>query len=132
MTDEKGFACFVFLLQSVRLPYYMERIGPEVFRKKESYEFVSKNAKDSLLIWINKEMRLMGLFKTRITNAADYIYFLLSERTWSVGITSGLREDLQNGTLKIYTGEKKGMIRGIVRDAVNEVNTTERFISQQF
>ena len=130
ITDEKEFACFVFLLQSVRLPCYMERIGPEVFRKKESSDFITKNSKDSLLIWPNREMRLMGLFKTRITNAADYLYFLLSERAGNVGITRGLREDLQNGTLKIYTGENKGMIKGIVRDAVNDVISTERFISQ--
>jgi len=108
----------------------MERIGPEVFRKKESFDFITKNSKDYLLIWPNREMRLMGLFKTRITNAADYLYFLLSERAGNVGITRGLREDLHNGTLKIYTGEKKGMIKGIVRDAVNDVISTERFISQ--
>lgn len=127
-TDERGLACFVFLLQSVRLPCLTERIGPEVFRKKESFEFISKNSKDCLLFWANKEMRLAGLFKTRITNAEDYLRLLLNERLESAGITKGLKEDLEGTTLKIYTGKEKGMIKGIVRDAVNQVIATEQHI----
>jgi tRNA nucleotidyltransferase (CCA-adding enzyme) len=128
LTDERGLACFVFLLQSVRIPCITERIGPEVFRKKESFEFISKNSKDYLLFWANKEMRLVGLFKTRITNAEDYLRLLLNKRSESAGITRGLKEDLESTTLKIYTGREKGMIRGIVRDAVNQVVTTEQYI----
>ena len=130
-TDEKGFAALVFLLRSVTLPSYTERIGPDVFRKKESANFISKNAKESLLIWTNREMRLVCLFKTRVTNAQDFLHSLFSERLGSIGITEGLKEDIRNGTLKIYTGDEKGMISGIVRHAVNEVTATERFITDQ-
>jgi tRNA nucleotidyltransferase (CCA-adding enzyme) len=130
ITDEAGLASFVFLLQSLKLPNYIERIGPEVFRKKESFEFISKNFNDSLLFWTNEEMRIIGLFKARVTEADDYLRSLFQERSQNAGITRGLKEDLQNDTLKIYTGKEKGMIKGIVRDAVNEVITTERYISQ--
>jgi tRNA nucleotidyltransferase (CCA-adding enzyme) len=130
-TDEKGFAALVFLLRSVTLPSYTERIGPDVFRKKESANFISKNTKESLLIWTNREMRLVCLFKTKVTNAKDFLQSLFSERLGSIGITEGLKEDIRNGTLKIYTGDEKGMISGIVRHVVNEVTTTERFITDQ-
>ena len=130
-TDEKGFAALVFLLRSVTLPSYTERIGPDVFRKKESANFISKNAKESLLIWTNREMRLVCLFKTKVTNAKDFLHSLFSEGVGSIGITEGLKEDIRNGTLKIYTGDEKGMISGIVRHAVNEVTATERFITDQ-
>jgi tRNA nucleotidyltransferase (CCA-adding enzyme) len=128
-TDERGSAALVFLLQSITLPSYTERIGPEIFRKKESANFISKNVKESLLFWPNRDMRLVGLFKTKITNAKDLVYSLFSERLGSVGITEGLREDIRNGTLKIYTGDEKGMLNGIVRNAVNGVISTERFIT---
>jgi hypothetical protein len=42
-----------------------------------------------------------------------------------------LKEDIRNGTLKIYTGDEKGMMSGIVRNAVNEVISTEWFIADQ-
>jgi tRNA nucleotidyltransferase (CCA-adding enzyme) len=128
-TDEKGFAALVFVLQSVTLPSYIERIGPEVFRRKESAKFISKNAKESLLFWTNREMRIVGLFNTKITNAKDYVHSLLSEHAECIGITEGLKEDVRNGTLKIYTGDEKGMMKRIVRHAANEIISTERFIT---
>lgn len=130
ITDERGFAALVFLLQSITLPPYIERIGPEVFRKKESASFISKNAKDSILMWINREMRLTGLFKTRIPDAREYVHLLLSKGMESIGVTKGLKADLRNGTLKIYTGDERGMMKGIVKQAANEVIATERFIAQ--
>ena len=128
-TDEKGFAALLFMLQSVKLPSYIERVGPEVFRRKESSKFISKNAKECLLFWINREMRIVGLFNTKITNAKDYVHYLLSERTGYIGITEGLKEDVRQHGPKIYTGDEKGMMKRIVRHAANEFISTERFIA---
>jgi hypothetical protein len=36
---------------------------------------------------------------------------------------------VRNGTLKIYTGDEKGMMKRIVRHAANEIISTERFIT---
>jgi tRNA nucleotidyltransferase (CCA-adding enzyme) len=132
ITDEREFAALVFLLQSITLPPHIERIGPEVFRKKESTSFISKNAKDSILMWINREMRVTGLFKNRIPDAREYVRLLLSKGIESIGVTKGLKVDLRNGTLKIYTGDERGMMKGIVKQAANEVIATERFITQQY
>jgi tRNA nucleotidyltransferase (CCA-adding enzyme) len=128
-TNEKGFAALIFMLQSVTLPSYIERIGPEVFRKKESAKFISKNAKESLLFWTNSEMRVAGLFNTKITNAKDYVHHLLSERAGYIGITEGLKEDVRNWAPKIYTGDEKGMMKRIVRHAANEIISTEHLIT---
>jgi hypothetical protein len=103
-----------------------------VYRRKESANFISKNVNESLLFWSNREMRLVGLFKTRITNAKDYVHSLLSETEGTIGITEGLKEDFRNGTMKIYTGDERGMIKGIVRLAANEVITTGRFITPHY
>jgi tRNA nucleotidyltransferase (CCA-adding enzyme) len=128
-TDEKGSAALLFMLQSVRLPSYVERIGPEVFRRKESSKFISKNAEECLLFWINREMRIVGLFNTKISNAKDYVHYLLSERAGYTGITEGLKEDVRHHGLKIYTGDEKGMMKRTVRHAANEFISTERFIT---
>jgi tRNA nucleotidyltransferase (CCA-adding enzyme) len=128
-TDEKGFAALLFMLHSVKLPSYIERVGPELFRRKESSKFISKNAKECLLFWINREMRIVGLFNTKITNAKDYVHYLLSERAGYIGITEGLKEDVRHHGLKIYTGDEKGMMKRIVRHAANEFISTERFIT---
>jgi tRNA nucleotidyltransferase (CCA-adding enzyme) len=117
------------MLQSVKLPSYIERVGPEVFRRKESSKFISKNTKECLLFWINREMRIVGLFNTKIINAKDYVHYLFSERAGYIGITEGLKEDVRHHGLKIYTGDEKGMMKRIVRHAANEIISTERFIT---
>jgi tRNA nucleotidyltransferase (CCA-adding enzyme) len=130
ITDEKGSAAFVFLLQSITIPLYVEKTGPEVFRKRESASFISKNIKGSLFIWINREMRVTGLFQRSITNAKDYAHVLLFKRIDVIGVTKGLIDDIHSGTLQIYTGDEKRKIKGIVRSAVNEIVSTERYIVQ--
>jgi tRNA nucleotidyltransferase (CCA-adding enzyme) len=130
ITDEKGSAAFVFLLQSITVPLYVEKTGPEVFRKRESASFITKNTKDSLFIWVNREMRVTGLFQRNITNAKDYAHILLFKRIDVIGVTKGLIDDIHNGTLQIYTGDEKRRIKGIVRSAVNEIVSTEGYIAQ--
>jgi tRNA nucleotidyltransferase (CCA-adding enzyme) len=117
-------------LQSITIPLYVEKTGPEVFRKRESASFISKNIKGSLFIWINRELRVTGLFQRSITNAKDYAHVLLFKRIDVIGVTKGLIDDIHSGTLQIYTGDEKRKIKGIVRSAVNEIVSTERYIVQ--
>ena len=75
-------------------------------------------------------MRLVCLFKTKVTNAKDFVHSLFSERLGSIGITEGLKEDIRNEFPEDLYWRKR-MISGIVRHAVNEVTATERFITDQ-
>ena len=81
---------------------------------------------------LEKKSRLSSypkiIFKTSIKNEYDYLLLLINQILQSAGITSGLKEDLESATLKIYTGKEKGMLKGVVRDAVNQVITTEQYI----
>jgi ribulose kinase len=99
-------------------------MGPEVFRKKETINFISKNSKISNLIWINKQMRVTALIKRNIINAKDYIKMLVSKKIESTGISSGLKKDVQQ-TLRVYTANEF-RLNGIIREAINALTTTER------
>ena len=127
ITDEKNSAAFVFLLESIMLPPYVEKVGPEIFRKDTS-NFISKNSKRALLMWVNKEMRVSSLVQRKATSAKDYIKFLLTQQIRSTGITKGLIKDIQ-GVLQIYTGDER-KIRGVIKNAIDEIVTTEHTIFQ--
>ncbi len=99
-------------------------MGPEVFRKKETINFISKNSKISNLIWINKQMRVTALIKRNIISAKDYIKMLVFKKIESTGISSGLKKDVQQ-TLHVYTANEF-RINGIIREAINALTTTER------
>jgi tRNA nucleotidyltransferase (CCA-adding enzyme) len=123
ITDEKKSAAFVFLLESIRLSSYIERVGPEIFMKDATASFISKNSKEALLMWVDKEMRVKSLVKRKATNAKDYVKLLLSGRIENIGITKGLIGDIL-GTLQIYTADKR-KIKGVVKNAANEIITTD-------
>ena len=126
ITDEKRSAAFIFLLESIFLSLYIEKIGPEVFRKKETANFISKNRKISNLIWINRQMRVSTLVKRNLINAKDFIKMLVSKKIENTGISSGLKEDIQQ-TLCVYTANEF-RLKGIIKEAINELTTTERLV----
>jgi tRNA nucleotidyltransferase (CCA-adding enzyme) len=123
ITDEKKLAAFVFLLESDMLSSYAERIGPEIFRKDATTNFISKNSKESLLMWVDKEMKVKSFVERRAKSARDYIKLFLCERIESTGIAKGLISDVRS-TLQIYTADER-KIKGIVNDAVTEIVTTD-------
>jgi tRNA nucleotidyltransferase (CCA-adding enzyme) len=128
ITDEKKSAAFVFLLESILLPFYTEKKGPAVFRKTDSASFITKNSKNNLPIWIAKDMRITTLVQRKIISAKDYTMVLLTERLERSGVTKGLRQDiLLHG--HIYTGTEL-KLKGIVKDAANELLATEPLIFQ--
>ncbi|MGB7639024.1 MAG: CCA tRNA nucleotidyltransferase, partial [Nitrososphaeraceae archaeon] len=122
-TDEKKLAAFVFLLESPTISSYAERIGPEIFRRDATTSFITKNSKESLLMWVDKEMKVKRLVERRANSAKDYVKLLLSRRIESSGITKGLIIDIRS-TLQIYTADER-KIKGIVNDAVTEIVTTD-------
>jgi tRNA nucleotidyltransferase (CCA-adding enzyme) len=119
--DEKGHATLVFLLEAITLPPYMARTGPHIFRSKDTNSFISENIKRSLLMWVNNKMRVESLVERKTINAKEYLKFILNKK--DIGITKGLREDMQ-GTLQIYTGDEKEM-DGLVKNAVYKLITSD-------
>jgi tRNA nucleotidyltransferase (CCA-adding enzyme) len=127
VTDTKKFGAFIFLIESIILPSYTEKIGPEIFRINETRNFILKNKKDSLLMWINEEMRVTSIVQRRLVSAKVYLSYLLTTKIKNIGITKGLIEDIQD-TVQIYTGDEQRKIKRLVRNAINELITTESII----
>jgi tRNA nucleotidyltransferase (CCA-adding enzyme) len=123
ITDEENSAALVFLLESITLPVYAQKIGPEIFRRNATANFISKNNKEALLMWIDQEMKVKSLVKRKATNAKDYLILLLDKKINSTGIKTKPIEDT-SGSLLIYTGDER-RIKGLVKNAVYELVTTE-------
>src|SRR5215216_5706190 len=51
ITDETSSAALAFLLESITLPAYTKKKGPEVFRRKDSASFLSNRKSKPLAIW---------------------------------------------------------------------------------
>lgn len=118
-TDEKNLAVFIFLLESCKLWPYRPRIGPDILMRNATDNFILKNKKDSILMWVDNDMRIRNLIRRKETSAKRYLRSMLTEHIEISGITSGLIGDIAR-SFQIYTGDGQS-IKGITRDAIKEL-----------
>jgi tRNA nucleotidyltransferase (CCA-adding enzyme) len=126
ITDEKTTAALAFLLESITLPPYTKRKGPEVFRRKDTVSFISdtKNKKP-LVTWVDREMRVAMLVDRKATDARQFARSLLLDRIENSGVAKDLIADRKK--LRIYSGSER-KIKGLALEAVGEVVSTEHLI----
>jgi tRNA nucleotidyltransferase (CCA-adding enzyme) len=126
VTDEEKTAAFGFLLESVTLSAYTQKIGPNIFMKEETANFILKNQKKSLITWVDSEMRVSSLVRRKTTNAKHFLKLLLTKEIESSGITRGLVEDIQR-LFHLYSGDDR-KINGIAKEAVKDLITSDQRI----
>jgi tRNA nucleotidyltransferase (CCA-adding enzyme) len=126
VTDEEKNAAFVFLLESIKLPAYTQKIGPKIFMRQETANFILKSQKRSLITWVDSEMRVSTVIPRTNTNAVDFLKSLLTNKIDSTGIPKGLIGDIR-GLFRIYSGEDQ-KVSGMVKEAVEDLITSDRLI----
>ena len=126
VTDEEETAAFGFLLESVTLSEYTQKIGPNIFMREETANFILKNQKKSLITWVDSEMRVSTLLRRKTTNAKHFLKLLLTKKIESTGITRGLVGDIQR-LFRLYSGDDQKII-GIAKEAVKELITSDQRI----
>lgn len=126
ITDEKTSAALAFLLESITLPPYTKRKGPEVFRRKDTVSFISETKnKKPLVTWVDREMRVAVLVDRKSTDAQQFARSLLLDRIENSGVAKDLIADRKK--LRIYSGSER-KIKGLALEAVGEVVSTEHLI----
>jgi tRNA nucleotidyltransferase (CCA-adding enzyme) len=123
VTDEKSSAALAFLLESMTLPAYVKRKGPEIFRKSDTASFLS-NRKKPIMTWVDKEMRVVMLVDRKETDARKFVKSLLQKNIENSGVAKDLIADKKK--LKIYSGKQK--INGLALEAAGEIVSTEHLI----
>jgi tRNA nucleotidyltransferase (CCA-adding enzyme) len=123
VTDEEETAAFVFLIESITLSAYTEKIGPKISMRKETANFILKSQKKSLITWVDSEMRVSTLIPRKNTNAKYFLKLLLTKKIESIGITKGLIGDIQR-LFRIYSGDDQ-KVNGIVKEAVKDLITSD-------
>jgi len=122
VTDEKNSAVLAFLLESMTLPPYVKRKGPEIFRKSDTKSFLS-NRRKALMTWVDKEMRVVTLVDRKETDAREFVESLLLKNIENSGVAKDLI--MNKSKLKIYSGSK---IKGLAQEAAGEIVSTEHLI----
>ena len=125
VTNERNSAALAFLLESITLPAYTKKKGPEIFRRKDTASFLSNRKRTRpIAIWVDREMRIAMVIERRFTDARKFVKSLLLNHREN----SGISKDLIVNKLQIYSGSDKKIIRGLAKEAIGDVISTERLI----
>jgi tRNA nucleotidyltransferase (CCA-adding enzyme) len=136
ITDEKHSAALAFLLESITLPPYTKKRGPEVFRRDDTTAFLSNTKSKPLATWVDKEMKVTMLVARKATDARKFVKSLLllnsdeknngdnGRRNDGVGNS----RDLIVSKLQIYAGSDRKIIKGLAKEVICKVVATERLI----
>jgi len=103
-SSEEAESAILLLLESLTLPKYVVKVGPDVYRKADALRFVQKNLNRSTLMWFSKDGRIISLQERVERNAVDTLRNLLSNPT-ELGVAEGLREALKSSAT-IFTGRE--------------------------
>ena len=125
ITNERNSAALAFLLESITLPAYTKKKGPEIFRRKDTASFLSNRKRTRpIAIWVDREMRISMVIERRFTDARKFVKSLLLNHREN----SGISKDLIVNKLQIYSGSDRKLTRGLAKEVIGDVISTERLI----
>ena len=127
-TDEKEHCVLAFLMESVTIPKYHKRIGPDIFRGNDIEKFIESNA-TSRLKWLASDNRMNCILSRDFTDIRDFLKFVFENKPNLVGIPKGLKSDFFS-TVKIFTIDQQKNISEHVKTTLLELLYTDSRLFQ--
>ena len=95
-TDQVKNAYLLFFLESTKISNTYSKNGPEFFRENSSKSFISKNLKNTELMWIKTDGKIISLEKRKHADAVKFITEFL-KKNLQTGVPKGLLADFKRG-----------------------------------
>jgi tRNA nucleotidyltransferase (CCA-adding enzyme) len=109
------------LLESTKIPEIYTKNGPEFFRESSSKSFISKNLRNTELMWIGNNKKIISLEKRKHTEAVKFMTEFL-KKNLRTDIPKGLQSDLKHG-FKVSVGNKS--LSKSIKEAASELISTD-------
>jgi tRNA nucleotidyltransferase (CCA-adding enzyme) len=124
VTDEKSEAAMLFLLHSPIIEKIVIKNGPDIFRKLESENFISRNSRNKLT-WVDDDGRILSLQEREFYEAKKFLRSLLKKNLSKAGIPSGIILDMKRGFMVL---EARQVISKSIKKALAELTSTDELI----
>ena len=119
-TDQVKDAYLLFFLESTKISSTYSKNGPEFFRENSSKSFISKNLKNTELMWIKTDGKIISLEKRKHTDAVKFITEFL-KKNLQTGVPKGLLADFKRG-FEVSIGNKN-LSKSIKEEAGELIST---------
>ena len=98
-----------------------QKNGPEFFREDDSKSFILKNIKNTELMWIGNNRKIISLEKRKHTEAVKFMKEFL-RKNLQTGIPKGLQNDFKRG-FKVSMGNKN--LSKSIKEAASDLILTD-------
>jgi tRNA nucleotidyltransferase (CCA-adding enzyme) len=119
-TDQRKEAYLLFFLESTKITKIYSKNGPDFFREDGSNSFISKNLKNTELMWIGTNGKIISLEKRKHAEAAKFLTDFL-KNDLQTGVPKGLLNDFKRG-FKVSVGSKN-LSKSIKEEASELIST---------
>lgn len=120
-TDQQKEAYLLFFLESTKITQVYAKKGPDFFREDSSNSFISKNLKNTELMWIGNDKKIISLEKRKHTDAVKFMKEFLKNNLQTC-IPKGLLSDFKQGFM-VSTGNKN--LSKSIKEAASELISTD-------
>jgi tRNA nucleotidyltransferase (CCA-adding enzyme) len=120
-TDQQKEAYLFFFLESSKITQIYSKNGPDFFREDSSKSFISKNLKNSELMWVGNNGKIISLEKRKYVDATRFMSEFLKKNLQTC-IPKGLQSDFKRG-YKISVGKKN--LSKSIKEAASELISTD-------
>ena len=119
-TDQQKEAHLFFLLESTKISKTYTKNGPEFFRENSSKSFISKNLKNTELMWIDNK-KIISLEKRKNIEVVKFMTEFL-KKNLQTDIPKGLQNDFNQG-FKVFVGDKN--LGKSIKETASELISTD-------
>ena len=94
-SDNERRSAILLLPEFVNLPEIEQRVGPAVDRRNDVEAFLTSNAKDSRLVWVDKDARVRLLHPRRHTELMSFLVGVVNGKSGAVGASKELEDGMK-------------------------------------
>ncbi len=124
-TDQTKEAYLLFFLKSTKITEIYSKNGPDFFRESSSKSFISKNLKNTELMWIGTNGKIISLEKRKQTDAVKFLTEFL-KKDLQTGMPKGLLSDFKRG-FRVSVGSKN-LSKSIKEEAGELISTDDTIL----
>jgi len=124
-SDNQRKSAILFVPEFTELPVIEQRVGPTVDRRKDVEAFISTNAKDSRLVWVDDEARVRLLRPRKHTHFAEFLADVVKGKAGPVGASRELESAMKKSAVVLHGGPLNRAASGSkwLQDGIKEITS---------
>jgi tRNA nucleotidyltransferase (CCA-adding enzyme) len=124
-SNNRDASAILLIPEVTRLPPSEQRLGPTVDRRKDVEAFISSNAEDSRLVWVDDDARVRLLRPREYQEVTDLLTDVVKGRVGPIGASREIEREMKRSARVLRGGQlaKAAAASKWLQDGIREITT---------